>query len=666
MGIAVLDSRLRLLRVNRALGAVHGLVEEEVLGRRVEEALPMLPADLIAAMRKALRSGEARHQLEARAAGADGAVRHVEVGMTPMAGGRGRPASLLLTLRDVTARRRAEREEREARGRAEATADRLWRLQQATAALSAAATSEEVAEAVFQVALDALDAGGGSLSFPSGNDLVQVAHTAGFLEAGEPPEVHPVSLRVALADAFTRLEPVWIESAADLTARYPRLVEPGHLLTEGAWAALPLVVRGRPLGVLGLGFGVPRRFSEEDRTFARAVAQECAQAIERARLHEEQRRLRSEAEAAAEGRERLLVDLRRTLRERDESAALLDAFFGNAPLGLALLDPDMRIVRLNRALAAMNGLTLEEHLGRTVAEILPGLPLDELARSFQRILATGEPLVDLEVEGETPAAPGERRAWLGSWYPVTAGEQVIGVGVLVREVTAQKRAAQFQQRVLSVVGHDLRSPLLAITSSAAVLQHVEPLSEGSARAVGRIISAATRMDGIVRALADYTRVQVGQGIPLERRQVDLRAICREVVEEAEATHPDHPVRCEVAAGEQGEWDPDRLGQVVANLVGNALDYGAPRTPVLISCRGEPAEVLLEVSNQGPPIPDEFRPFLFEPFRRAPGAERLRRGLGLGLFIARQIAQAHGGSIEARSGADGTVFSLRLPRRQPAG
>lgn len=662
VGVAVLDAGLRYRSINPALAALNGLPEQAHLGRTVEEVLPFLPADVLGAMRRAIATGLPRHHIQASGTDAAGAARHVEAAFYPVRGARGRVTGLVAVVRDETARRAVEESERAARRWAETAALRLARLQQATAALSAAITSEEVAEAIFEVALDALGAAGGSLSFPAGRDLVQVAHTSGFFEEGQPPRAHPVSLRLPLAEAFTRLEPVWIESAADLTARYPRLVELGHAVTEGAFAAVPLLVRGRPLGVLGLHFAGPRRFSEDDRSFALALARECAQAIERARLLEEQRQLRAQAEAAAAERERLVKDLRRTLRERDESAAVLDALFGNAPVGLALLDRGMRLERVNKSLADMNGLPVMRHLGRSVAEILPELPLEPIARAFRHTLETLEPVIDLEIEGETPAAPGERRHWLHSLYPVAVGGQVIGVGALVREVTAQKRAAEFQRQLLGVVGHDLRSPLLAITSSAAMLQHAESLSERAGRAVGRILSAATRMDGIVRALADYTRVQVGRGIPLEIRPGDLRAICREVIDELQAARPGRVVSCRASGCQRGEWDPDRIGQVVANLVGNALDFSPPESPVAVVCRGEPDAVLLEVHNQGDPIPPEFRPHLFEPFRRGPGADR-KNGLGLGLFIARQIVLAHGGSIDVDSrAAEGTAFTVRLPRR----
>jgi phosphoserine phosphatase RsbU/P len=106
--------------------------------------------------------------------------------------------------------------------------------------------------------------------------------------------------------------------------------------------------------------------------------------------------------------------------------------------------------------------------------------------------------------------------------------------------------------------------------------------------------------------------------------------------------------------------------VLANLLGNALSYSPAATPVRVTWRGEEGALAVEVANQGPPIPPELMPHLFEPFRRGPGTQAGKKGLGLGLFIARQIVLAHGGSIEARSSAsEGTVFTVRLPRHPAA-
>jgi signal transduction histidine kinase len=118
---------------------------------------------------------------------------------------------------------------------------------------------------------------------------------------------------------------------------------------------------------------------------------------------------------------------------------------------------------------------------------------------------------------------------------------------------------------------------------------------------------------------------------------------------------------------RGEWDPDRLGQALANLLGNALQYGQEDLAVRVVCRSDGSAGILEVTNDGPPIPDDLVPYLFEPFRRGNDERSQRRkGLGLGLFIAQQIVHAHGGRIEVRSEAPaGTTFTVRIPAGAPS-
>jgi signal transduction histidine kinase len=203
---------------------------------------------------------------------------------------------------------------------------------------------------------------------------------------------------------------------------------------------------------------------------------------------------------------------------------------------------------------------------------------------------------------------------------------------------------------------------MAITASAELLQ-AGPLDDRAARSVGRILRASARIDGIIRALVDYTLVQGGPGVSLQSRRLDLASLARSVAEECEAAHAGREVRVTAPEPVQGEWDGDRLGQAIANLVNNALQYSPDGTPVEVACWAEAGEALVEITNAGVPIPADLVPHLFEPFRRGTDERTQRRkGLGLGLYIAVQIAAAHGGTIRVRSDeARGTTFTVRLPR-----
>lgn len=348
--------------------------------------------------------------------------------------------------------------------------------------------------------------------------------------------------------------------------------------------------------------------------------------------------------------------------ERDESVARLDALFENAPVGVALLDLERRYLRVNAELARTNGASPAEHLGRGIWEVAPLLAREEVERDLAAVVAERKAILERPLVTQLRSATEPARSFLLTYFPVSAGERVTSVGMLWQEVTEELRAEQFQRHLLGAVGHDLRSPLMAITASAELMQSTVH-GEREQRSLARILRAAQRIDGIIRALVDYTLAQVGSGIPLQRRRTELGAISRSVSEEAEAVHAGRRVKVVAPEPIPGHWDPDRLGQAVANLVENALDYSPPESTVEVRCRAEGNLGVVEVANEGAPISPELLPRLFEPFRRG-SEERVqrRKGLGLGLYIARQIVLALGGSIEVRSQeGSGTVFALRLPR-----
>ncbi len=655
-GFAVADPELRCEAMNPAFARMVGADPGEVTGRPLPEVMRGASPALFEGMRGVLADGRPRYRIpvvlevggETRRA--DFTLYHTE---SEVGGAR-----VVALARDLGTLPPALGPERSARLRPEAVAERMARLQEVTAALSAAVGEEEVAQVILGVGLHVLGASGGSLCFPV-NGVLEVAHAAGSMATRDGT---PGPLRAPLEEAFLREEPVWIGSADDLRARYPGLVPAGAAVSEAAWAALPLKVRGRTGGVLGIGFAGTHAFGEEARSFVEALAHHCAQAVDRSRLYETQRQLRAQAEEAAETRELLVRELRRTLRERDESAAVLDALFGNAPVGLALLDGEMRYLRVNAFLAALQGRPAEQLLGKTLPETAPRVARADLVHDFHEVAEGRVPLVERTVVAP-PRVPGDtQRTIVVTLFPVAVEGRLIGVGALAHEVTGQRVAEQARRHVLGVVGHDLRSPLMAITASAELLAS-GPLDERASRSVGRIQRASGRMEGIIRALVDYTAVQGGPGITLHPRPTELSSLLRTVAEECEAAHAGRAVRVIAPEPVQGEWDGDRLGQALANLVGNAIQYSPEDTPVEAACWCDGDDAVVEVTNAGAPIPPEQVAHLFEPFRRGDDERtQRRRGLGLGLYIAVQIAAAHGGAIRVRSTAErGTTFSVRLPR-----
>lgn len=220
-----------------------------------------------------------------------------------------------------------------------------------------------------------------------------------------------------------------------------------------------------------------------------------------------------------------------------------------------------------------------------------------------------------------------------------------------------RAVAEFREMFIGILGHDLRNPLGSIILSTSVMLRRGRLDDQDAEMVSRIIRAAQRINRMIAQLLDLTRARLGGGLPIDPRPVDLGDVCRNVVEEFDAA-----VRLEVEGDLKGTWDEDRLTQVLSNIAGNAVQYAAPGTVVVVRAHAEGADVVVEIDNKGAPIPADQLPFIFEPFRRARAPEKASTGnLGLGLYIAKQIVLSHGGTLDAHSAGDKTTFVMRLPR-----
>jgi signal transduction histidine kinase len=243
--------------------------------------------------------------------------------------------------------------------------------------------------------------------------------------------------------------------------------------------------------------------------------------------------------------------------------------------------------------------------------------------------------------------------------------RVEGTLKAARAKAERERVLEFEQQLIGIVSHDLRNPLNAILLGATALTRCEALDARAAKSVRRIQDSAERATRLVKDLLDFTQARLGGGIPLRPGPMDLHTLVRQVVEEVEVAYPERKLEVRQQGEAQGEWDSDRIAQVIGNLVTNALKYSPEDTPVRLITRAEAGWVSLSVSNGGAPIPAGKLSSIFEPLQRATAeVDKAGRSVGLGLYIVRHIVGAHGGTIDVTSTeAEGTTFTVRLPRGQ---
>jgi PAS domain S-box-containing protein len=308
----------------------------------------------------------------------------------------------------------------------------------------------------------------------------------------------------------------------------------------------------------------------------------------------------------------------------------------------------------------------EQILGDGWVTVLHPEDVDAVVTRWTHSVATGEPY---EVEFRLRRGDGEYRWHLGranaerdadgaitKW--IGTNTDIHDAKVTLAELT---RRSQYEQRLIGIVSHDLRNPFNAIGLGTEMLQRHQ-LDPGAQRIVARISRAAERATRLIKDLLDFARARIGSTIPVNPQPTNLREIIEQVVDEIQAGAPGRVIRVGHAGDETGSWDADRLAQVIANLVGNALQHGAPGAPIWVESRISGADTVLTVANEGPGIPADEISKLFEPYQRGSNTSAGAGSMGLGLYIAREVISAHGGSIEVESSPHATTrFTVRLPR-----
>lgn len=225
--------------------------------------------------------------------------------------------------------------------------------------------------------------------------------------------------------------------------------------------------------------------------------------------------------------------------------------------------------------------------------------------------------------------------------------------------------ARSRNLLVGMLSHDLRSPLQTIQITAKLLPALQREGEVGL-AAERLVRSGARMQRLLEDLIDFNRTELGLRIPVAPREVDLGQVCAEELEQIRAAYPERAVEMQVTGDCRGCWDPDRLQQLLNNLVLNALHYGEPRATIQVAVRASEPEIRLSVANAGKAIDSDTLSNMFAPLHRGnAGTTANKAGLGLGLYIVNEIAKAHGGKVDVNSAGNETVFTVTLPRNQTA-
>jgi PAS domain S-box-containing protein len=468
-----------------------------------------------------------------------------------------------------------------------------------------------------------------------------------------------------------------------------RLLELAHpdlrsyvtLLAPGSVALVPMRVRGRVIGVLAAAQAEDRHeFDEADVQLLEELAERAAMAVDNGQLYEanEQARRRAESLHALAG----TVNRAATLEDVFEAAlSALSSTLGAERSSILTFDAD-DVMRFK----AWHGLSetyraqVEGHSpwSRDAKDPTPILIADV---ALDPAMSSYLPVFEQEgirALGFIPLVAGGKllgkfMIYFAEPHAFTSNEREIAVAIanhvaaaIMRfcSVAELQRTVRFNEVFTAMLGHDLRNPLSGMTTTAEVLQKRAEATP-FAKPLARIVSSGARMSRMIDQLLDFTRVRLGPGIPVCREKSDLHDVLLEVVDELKAVHPNRAIHVYKQGDCRGEWDVDRLAQVFSNLVANAINHGIANVPVEAHLDGSADHVVVEVKNGGT-IPKDILPKLFEPMAGGDQRGEKSAGLGLGLYITRQVVLAHAGSIHVSSDAVlGTTLTVTLPRSEVA-
>jgi sigma-B regulation protein RsbU (phosphoserine phosphatase) len=376
----------------------------------------------------------------------------------------------------------------------------------------------------------------------------------------------------------------------------------------------------------------------------------------------------------------------------------LEDLYENAPCGYLSLRMDGRIAKANQTFCRWTGYSPDDLSGERFHDFLniagrifyethfapllrmqgffdevaldlvklDGQALPVLVNAAERKDAEGKPLfIRLTIFNATDRRRYEReilkaRDELKALAAKLEGRIAQAVSEQLRTDTAlatQQEEGNLREQFIAVLGHDLRNPLASIYAGTRLLQTCK-LDARAETVVPLMQKSVVRMQSLIDNLLDFARGRLGSGITLTLSDLPLEPALQHVIDELQSAHPETAIKTDFALTKPVRADPDRIAQLFSNLLGNALTHGVPGEPVTVTAKTE-ERFELAICNAGNPIPALAMDRLFYPFSRGE-VRQSQQGLGLGLYIAQEIANAHGGAIDATSTPELTCFTLRMP------
>ena len=362
----------------------------------------------------------------------------------------------------------------------------------------------------------------------------------------------------------------------------------------------------------------------------------------------------------------------------------LEDLYETAPCGYVSISPNGRIVKANRTLANWLGWDPGKLPGRSIHEILTvggriavETHLAPLLRmqghvheiALDLLTADGEKIPTIANAAEKRGSGSEHLFTRLTLFKAvdrrTYERSLLEAQVRAEaESKAQREAAVVREQFIAVLGHDLRNPLAATAAGLRMLQQREQLSARGHSILAEMENSLARASGLVDDVLDLARGSLGGGLVINRNaDAPLTPVLEQVIAEIRAISPEHRIQARVAIDEPVFCDRPRLAQLASNLLANAATHGSTDQPIRLHAVTEGDRFVLSVANDGQPIPDEVRSRLFQPFFRG-DARPSRNGLGLGLFIASEIAKAHDGTLSVSSTTAQTRFTFSMPNAEP--